>query len=401
MSLATLSLIPFILFFLFDNYIGGVRVFDFVGFSILILLTGLRICQKKGRFNISPEAILIASLFFVFFTISFLFRQSDLKPHIGVALGLLVFLCYYGLSPIGSRWVSGIDWLLRISVASIFFQLIYTKITGHFPKLVFLNVDEVRATFAGDASSIRPTGFFMEPNNYCVPTVLLVLLRRQIQKRAFDFLAYLAIATLFMSLSLWGIFIGWGLTFYDLISRGKKVTLLFVVAITVVFFGFLNTLAETSLFKVAILKRTQNVAESVFTDTKESRDKGFGDYSEKEYMQYKDASLEGRYGGLSKGLFNVSQWDLASFFGHGISMTAFQNYAGANGLSFLLYSVGIFGVMVLLLAAWLSKVEWEVLMAILISLLSYPLVTYFLWWAWLALLLRASLAKNRPVIVKA
>lgn len=387
MNLKLLTFVPFVLFFLFDNYLGGIRILDFLGLFLLLVLTGFKMLQQKGRLALSHDMLLVIFLFLIFVGTSGFIRQNELKPHMGIALGLLVFVCYYSFGPIDPKYVKAITWLLMISTGSVFFQLIYTKIFGRPLRLVFLNLDELRATFGGETTGLfRPTGFFMEPNNYCVPTIMLLLLRKQIQQRPFDLLSYIVIFSLFISFSLWGVFIAWMLVVYDLVSRKKKQLALLFVTLTFVSFGLLfKFLDETSLLRIAVLDRTVNVLESAFTNRREE----MVVFSQEDYAQYMDPSYQGRYG-VIKDLSNPSQWDLGTFFGHGISTSDFQLYGGANGVSFILYSVGIFGILALLLVAYLAKIKFGTLVIILVSLLSYPLVTYFLWWAWLALLLRAS-----------
>ena len=44
----------------------------------------------------------------------------------------------------------------------------------------------------------------MEPNSYCVATATLLILRRELMNKSLDLLSFVAIATMVLSLSLWG-----------------------------------------------------------------------------------------------------------------------------------------------------------------------------------------------------
>ena len=92
--------------------------------------------------------------------------------------------------------------------------------------------------------------------------------------------------------------------------------------------------------------------------------------------------------------------NLNFLFGHGISTTKFQEFAGANGISLLMYSIGVFGLFLVFIYLCFLQFKYglDVVVWVLISFSSYPLITYFYWWAWLALLLCFSNKKNSGAV---
>ena len=92
-------------------------------------------------------------------------------------------------------------------------------------------------------------------------------------------------------------------------------------------------------------------------------------------------------------------------FGHGAttSLGTFQDLLGANGFSFLLYSVGFLGIIILFAILFcalnkyknktfqnLFKIYFLNLSFIIFISSSYPMFTYTLFWAWLATMINSS-----------
>lgn len=374
LNYASLSGFAFLLFFVFDNYIPemGIRPFDFAGIAVVVGLAIFEIYRKAMKVAVSPGAILFAAVMGIYVLISLMFRPDQWKSHIGIILGLVVFVYYRSFGRTGGAEAKWVERILYISVAALFAQMVYYLASGEVIDLVLFSEGGLRVWYGG--TIFRPTGLFLEPNSYCLATAMLVLLRRHVTAKPFDSLSYIAIGSMFISMSLWGGAVALLLITYDLLSRGVRVALLSVVFLIpgTILFGFilLQNLGALNSFRITMVDRAANIMMS------------FGGYSESDL----ESSYRDRYSALLR-LADWDNFDYRLFIGNGVSTSDFQEYGGANALSFLIYSFGLIGTILVAFAIIASaKGGVERPLAIVISLSSYPLVTYFYWWAWLGLL---------------
>lgn len=382
MTHSLFSLLPFFLFFLFDNYIPGIgiRPFDFVGLVLLVFLAILRTHRSGLKLKVPAGSLWFAGGLLLYLLISLMFRSEQINAHIGIIFGLFVFIYFRSLAGLESAYNRGLERVLQLSVAALFFQFAYYLIAGDVFDFVLFSDGGSRVWYGG--SILRPSGLFVEPNSYCLATAMIVLLRRQIMAEPFDRLSYLAIVSMFMSMSLWGGLTGILLMVYDLFGRGCRVALLSFVSLPVfIIFGYLfaKSLDEENPFLVTMLDRGTDLVMSMVMPSSSDVEGSYGD----------------RYESLRR-LFDSDNLDHRTFFGYGVSTSNFQEYGGANGISFLIYSFGIFGVTLFAFVIILcAKGRFGPAFAVFISLSSYPLATYFFWWAWLGLLFTASGATIR------
>lgn len=392
-SHALLSVLPFFCFFLFDNYVSEyrIRLLDFVGLTILIVLSVVRLHGNRLSFSLSKRNAAFIAVCLIYVFVSFIFHPDQYRPDAGILIGIFVYSYYSSLNHVDDvyrKWLTGI---LLISVSAFFFQGIYYFLSGEVLKMVLVAPGDVRVWYGGEI--LRLTGFYMEPNSYCIATAMLVLLRREVMHQSLDLLAYIGIATLIISMSLWGAMIGVFILAYDYLSRKRNGVQIFFVLIIVLplmmgsMFALASHLGKHDPLRVTLFDRAEKIMDVVTGTT-----------------SHVEGSFRDRYLAISKvDKRNVSDWQM--FFGHGISITDFQNYGGANGLSFLLYSFGLAGILVIALALIILALRRGLSLSlwILISLSSYPLLTYFYWWAWLALLLSFSsrqVTGGQPLVVK-
>lgn len=376
-----LSVFPFFCFFLFDNYLPEYRIrfLDFIGLAVLLSFSFIRMLgDSRQWFSLSYGSAMFVAGCVLYGIVSLAFGPEQYRPILAILLGAFIYAYYNSLRYINQIYRKWLTAILMFSVAVFFFQGLYYLISGVVPKMVLVAPGDVRVWYGGQF--LRLTGLYMEPNNYCIATVMLVLLRRELMDKSFDFLSYIAIATLVMSLSLWGSVIAVVIVAYHYVSTKRNWTQSFYSFVIVSFLVASSILAprylldEDNALRITLIDRAGKILEVIS-----------GDYD------HVEGSFRDRYLSIAQfGEQNPS--DFQMLFGHGINIDDFQEAGGANGLSFLLYSFGLVGLMAIISALVILALKngLDSSLWIMLTLSSYPLLTYFYWWAWLALLLLFS-----------
>jgi len=376
-----LSAVAFLCFFLFDNYHPEyrIRVLDLLGFAIVLLCFFCQSVAKNLELKISSGNLVFSSIVAFYIICSLVIDPNSFRGLLGVCLGFFVYSYYMRLRNSGDIYKKWLTRILFLSVSAFIMQAVFYFLTGEILKMVLVASGDPRVWYGGgvDRLALRLTGFFMEPNSYCLATSMLVLLRREFMNKSFDLLSYAAISTMILSLSLWGAFIGVFILIYHKFRTSKNLKQLFfrVIMLLVIMFGglFFGTMLDKgNALRITLLDRSAKII-NVFNVSDNQVEGSFND----------------RYLSITKSINNES---VSLLFGNGISTEDFQAFGGANSLSFFLYSSGIVGVLIifLMLGFLFMKYGVDIVVWILISLSSFPLVTYFYWWAWLALLISAS-----------
>lgn len=376
-----LSAVAFLCFFLFDNYHPEyrIRVLDLLGLAMVLLCFFCQSVAKNFELKISSGNLVFSSIVAFYIICSLVIDPSSFRGILGVSLGFFVYFHYMRLRISGDVYKKWLTRILFLSVSAFIMQGVFYFLTGEILKMVLVASGDPRVWYGGgiDRLALRLTGFFMEPNSYCLATSMLVLLRREFMNKSFDLLSYAAISTMILSLSLWGAFIGVFILVYHKFRTSKNLNQLFfrITMLLVIMFGglfFCSMLDKGNALRITLLDRSAKII-NVFNVSDNQVEGSFND----------------RYLSITKTINNES---VSLLFGNGISTEDFQVFGGANALSFFLYSSGIVGVLIifLMLGFLFMKYGMDIAVWILISFSSFPLVTYFYWWAWLALLISAS-----------
>lgn len=357
---------------LWDIYVAalGVRPLDLLAVSIALSVTFLRILA--GDTLISRTAFLACGLLtaLLFYSVSagLLLHLDSAKLVLGILLGFILFVCLV-CSKIDVETVGRILTVLLVAhVVAFILQLAIVRSTGVLISPLSYFGLEVRAF----SQIIRPTGLFLEPGSYSCTIAMLIVLR-YLAYRSFDLLSFAACISMILSISLWGIGIGFALIVGAVVLRPIKTLYTAVIAtIPAASIGVLflspNDLAG-SLEMNWLIERLL-------------------------VIQY-DNSAYDRYFSAESGL--ESRSFLTLMFGHGISYDYLD--LGYNGLSFIVSAIGILGsatfLMGLLLISRFQQAHIT-LPALAITLTAAPLWNMMIWWVWLALLFGLAAAKLRP-----
>lgn len=358
-----------ILMSLWDIYIPdyGGRPFDFIALGLtaaLILASFGSLRARLGRISPFHVVYLLAAL-----------------PGVGLALAEGYWLTAVAfmvgavfIYPVYSTALVDQDALARIMSRLIVFNLaifvvqyISFSVTGsvidiHSPLGIEARIYNEALNY------FRPSGLYMEPNSFCVTMFMMMLLRNMAGQRSLDALTIATVICMLLSRSLWG-FAGALLLAlsavrnWRVLAVGALATIPVVAAVALGGRGIV--LAVTGLVLDPV---TQNRLNNILDDS----------------------SAQGRFSG--SGDIDSSIWEI--IFGHGLSTSDFQVFAGANGWSFYIYSFGLLGM--LLLLAWIALEGGPTRMllikagAVLFVMTTYPLFTTLWWWLWLALFLKAG-----------
>ena len=359
-------------FLLSDLYYSGVgRIFDYLSVILLILL--LHRVPTKLISHILIVRILPLFLMGIGGIILGLY-SGDILISIGLIVGILIILpisqilviCY------GRAFLENTIYLIMmISIVFYLFQFFMFYITETY-------IDY--SSFFGSISSrgnneslgyFRPHGIFQEPNQYCLAMFCLLALCKFFTTRRRN-LENLACITMIISLSLWGI-LGGVIILLALNLPYKSFLLIisfsYVILILTYFFPInIDDLVDRSV----TVNRLMNLQE--------------------------DPSYIGRVSPLQ----NI-ETNSELIFGYGVSSLNFQDRYGANAISFLLSSFGIFFVMLMIIYTfWVTKFSIWSLVVLSYLFVSFPLFSYAFFWIWFGLLIelsreRAKLKNSSPL----
>ena len=342
---------PLGFFAFWDFYFDGVRPFDQLGALFLFLCLFFQRDAKVDAINVWK--IWAIGVFFVWTMVLGGFLHDDaLKPAIGIAEGIFVALCVAS-----SRWnAKDIIQLLRVLItihaAALFFQA-FIYFTLHYS----LNYQAwIGAELRTDTGlGMRPAGLFLEPAHYCLIMFSLLCLFRIIGGQSAR-LEGSALISMLLSISLWG----WGAAvFYILLFRPRIALAIFPFVLGL---GSYAAIAiNASDFNKNII--TFNILRRILDPTN-------------------DGSTQSRYSAY----FSLDPNAPTLWFGRGI--TASYEAYGANGLSYLLSTGGLFGTAIVF-GLWILAMptgrRLRGFLSLVFMLSAATQWTFIWWWVWLAI----------------
>lgn len=346
---------------LWDLYVeaAGVRPLDFLVLFCIMTIGGLKLAQ--GDTNIRATefhvAYIILSMTLISAVVGALGQADSAKIAFGVTLGLIVFL-YFCWSDIRSDVLERtIEVILKIHVGFFIFQWLFYQAFGIYVSPFYLVGVEVRAF----SNIVRSTGLFLEPATYCITTAMLVVMRYLFIRKV-DFLYVISCLTMILSVSFWGIGVGFIMLLGALFERPKR--FLWGLLPLVMALPFLLSFNYEKIAQITwVLDRFDGLS--------------------------KDNSTNDRYLAALDGVGERAVTEL--IFGQGIS----YNYLdlGSNGLGFIISAIGLFGFIALFIALLFVSNFRRVhitFAALIVSLSAAPLWNTMIWWMWLALLFRIA-----------
>ena len=353
----------FCAFLLSDLYYSGVgRIFDYLTVILLVLLL------RGVPMRLISYILMIRTFPLFLFSIGGIIigLYSGFIPiSIGLIIGILIIL------PISQILVISYDrallentiyLVLMISIVLFLFQFLMFYITG-----TYIDFSSIFGSISsrGNNESLayfRAHGIFQEPNMYCSATFCLLALCKFFTTRRRN-LENLACITMIISLSLWGILGG----------------IILLIALNQAFRSFLFILILSFVFLVSMYFFSINFNELADTSVTVNRLMNLQE----------DPSYVGRVSSLQ----NIKS-NSELIFGSGVSSSDFQERYGANAISFLLSSFGLFFVMLMLIYTfWVTKFSIWSLVVLTYLFVTFPLFSYAYFWIWFGLLI--GLARGR------
>jgi hypothetical protein len=331
----------------------GLRVLDLIGIGLLFFW------MLWASFRTRNFQILFLMIFWslVLGIVGVIRSMENVKPTAGILMGVAVFCYFYSIRLDWRSVEKMLSIVIEIHASYLIFQYLYYKNFGIVLNAYgFLGGEEPRAL----SSIFRPTGLFLEPAAYSVSMLMLLTLRIFITK-VFDKLTFLALGSIFLTLSLWG----WicSIIFILMFSR-RNIVLFVAVTIAILFIFVAFAFIDSDWIKAS--------------DNPWSRLMRLGD----------DSSANVRFAGLiSDDTYTLTSINL--WFGQGIS-NDYHDF-GSNGLAFIVSAGGLFGtsVFIILLSTLIPRSRKFIILAfILLYMTAAPMFTMAFWWFWLALMMR-------------
>lgn len=358
----------FFLFTLSDYYIPPIgRVFDYLGL-LLVVIAVIIFPRKPGSPPLTftlPYLLLVISLS-PFVTLAAL--NGEMLTASAYAIGLVLVQPAFADFRISVPVLrSQLRVILFVHLAAFYLQYAVFQLSG-----VLIDYHSMFGVISPRVfnellNAFRAAGLYQEPNAFSSSIFMLnsVLILSKPKHPGWPF--WLSLTALFLSRSLWGF--------------GAIVVLLIVAyndmrlkPLNIAAFGTLAALAGGGYY---IVRENPALLLFLLDETTSSRITNLDS----------DSSLQGRYAG--EGQLGVD-WTL--FLGHGPNSREFQAFLGANGISFYVYSFGLVGFMLLLTWIFCESKSDRIRKScvVLFCMTTFPLFTAAIWWAWIALLIRAT-----------
>lgn len=247
-----------------------------------------------------------------------------------------------------------------------------------------------------NATEIRASGLFREPNSYCINLFLLTTLAT-LQKSS-RLIVFLSATTMVLSQSLWG-FGAAGILI--LMSEAREATFSYrIIKTYIVMLVLLGTIFNIYLW--AIKPASDQLPYFYSRIINLYNDQSFRDrYIGRKTGDYCDATEHPKIL-VDSGdpiLKRLPFW----MFGEGLTTSYFLQCLPANGVAFFFKSFGILGLSALVfgLSQALRKASLRdrvfVAVTIIFSLTTYPLITYLIFWIWLAGLIGVANENQAPL----
>lgn len=282
-------------------------------------------------------------------------------------------------------------YVLTFLVAVGLFHLFFYQITGHTIDF-HIFFDSHQRLYLEYPRLFRTASLFMEPHNFAVACMILILVTLPLPQARLIHL--LACASMILSLSLWAVISGFFSAAMVMIWHFQSLTLfikhyiLFIVlTLCAIFLVFSLTSQQYYVFSVMggrIL--------GIFHDTS---------YEERFSHSKSHVPLQAPQENPSASSQEVPQTAqqshalLSSLFGKGISTYPFLQDLPLNGFAFLFHTMGFIGFLILLYYLqryWRStqSMHWRQKLCVILScfllLTTYPLITYVFFWLFLKLI---------------
>jgi hypothetical protein len=274
------------------------------------------------------------------------------KAGVGFLLGASLLSLSYGLARSIRSWTGITRALLALHSLFLLSQYAVVASGGSYPD-PFVYLGTQSRVFS---SITRFSGFFLEPATFALTiTALLAVYLKSRRRRWPDLVVCGALGAILVSQSLWGCLAG-----PVVVALWLKRNVTIAIALCALASVFMVGEISVGSGDAGLVDRLQNLSE--------------------------DASANERYSGLLTVVGELSTNTLM-WFGHGVSWSAWEY--GANGLSFLVYSVGLVGAIAFLgcLTALAQSKRVATMMTILVILTAAPIWGQMFIWLWLAIFL--------------
>ena len=347
------------------------RVLDYLSLFLILFY----IVKKEFFYNYKIFLYLIAP-----FSFGILFF-NDIKSVIGILFGITfgcVFYIYY-------KERESITPFLLVSIIMVLFffiQLFTFKFFNFYIDFTSILQTIPSRNYIESIDYFRASGLFQEPNSYCVFAFMMVtiLLYTNMQHRLKDLTIILLISTLMISNSLWGMVLSVGLIGLLLLRKKYK----YVLSIVIILFVTQSIWLEN---------RTEYRIKNVFIESTVQERYVGSKFTVINNEQLKKTFDEERHSVI----FKIKNFIL----GYGSSSYGFQVKYGANGISYLLFNFGLFGLVIFLYYVYyLDNTKYKQKLIITLFLLtSYPYFTYALFWVWFVVMYLESIEKFKKRVV--
>ncbi len=367
----SISFLTILLFTMWDIYLVqiGLRVLDFIALGVLFFWLFWNLLSNMGRITFQSGKIITPILLSVFTIlwglVGIISSVENIKPIMGFALGVGIYFFYYSVMLDRYSLDKVFNIIIIIHACYLILQFIFYYATGIMLNFfAFMGTLEPRAI----SSIFRPTGLYLEPSAYSV-SILMLLTAKFLISKSFDKVTIFALATIFLTLSFWGIVAG----FIFIICFSKK-NLKFIITLILLICAI--------VFTIFFIDNPFLISH----DTPWMRLQNLSD----------DSSLYARFGGLIDFADGGSQFDTVHLlFGSGIN----NDYLdfGSSGIGFLINATGIVGLFLFLFIISLDVPRGKKFVTIgfiILFMIAAPIFTTLFWWLFLALI-------TRPLIEKA
>ena len=340
-------------------FIGSDLYFQEIGRPVDYLFLALTTLYLVRNYRSYSARVAVSSFAFIFLLLPWLLL-GGLEGHLLIASAMSagVLVVFPSVKLYVSQNPQTVDSGLKITTKIILLFFFFQFFVFHVFK-TFIDFNSMLGSIPSrgwneSLNLFRPSGIYQEPNAYCVALYCLVA-ARAIVFRAKDWTVFVGLVSMMISQSLWGMV---GAVILAYLIYGAKRTGYTLLGLLVFGSITLNTLG----FSFSDLVNASYTLNRIATiDADPSRDGRLG--SLVDYLGYENL-----------------------IFGSGVSSDQFQQL-GANGLAFVLYSSGIVG-MLLILIALLPRSRLHAKKSIIVLFLfsTFPPFAYMYFWAWLAIM---------------
>jgi hypothetical protein len=379
----------------YDFYYPGVgRAFDLVGLAILCTWYVF-----TYGFSLKRVAVSLA-LIGVVLTASLITIGGDVRHIIGLTLVVVFFKLYrdYFRRHIEQCWYA--LQIVAIAIAIIFFVQLVTHIAFKHTLDITSFVGSIPARiFNPDTHYFRAASIYQEPNSYAVFAFMiasLLILRRRKGMLALCAL-WLMLLTMIISQSLWGMSVSIILLLFAMLVKYISVKSVFFASFTLVLLSSAPLwYHERTSNRILNLAQDPTVTERYFG--------AIGDIGSPKKFVFPDAlpsvdrmskfAFWGQERRDTPSLSGEANWT-ELLFGNGLRANGFQQAYGASAWSYLLYNLGLLGVLLFIsIVLKFDRTKFHMGSGCIFLLFtSFPYFTYVIFALYIVMLLDAG--KNK------